>query len=404
MAAGAGKNVESAGISSEDVDVAAVFEALKEEVRGRPRTSPDGVAGPLAARAEAERLWPVAVDTPIARPPGARGWLVYRVKSTLRRLMSWYVGPFAADQRNFNAEVLRLVDELDDRARASTARLEALELRVGELTETLTAAELPLRGERLRELEDRVLRLERARREQAATPTAETNDGEARIDYFVFEARMRGSTADIRERQRPYVDDFRDAAPVLDIGCGRGEFLGLLGEAGIDARGVEADPDMASFAAGEGLDVATGDGLAYLDGLEDGSLGGIFSAQVVEHLPPPALVRLLELAARKLRPGGLFVAETINPLSPLSFRHYFADLTHAQPLVPETLVLLARGAGFARAEARFLNEPPPEERLRAVELPTDPAFDDARRALALNVARLNDLLFGPLDYALVARR
>ena len=144
--------------------------------------------------------------------------------------------------------------------------------------------------------------------------------------------------------------------------------------------------------------------LEHLESVEPASLGGLFSAQLVEHLPPPALVRFLQLAAAALRPGAPFVAETINPLSPAALRNYFADLTHAQPLVPETLVVLVRGAGFAEAEVRFANPPPVEERLQEVELPPDPAFDEARRALARNVARLNDVLFGPLDYAVAARR
>jgi O-antigen chain-terminating methyltransferase len=112
---------------------------------------------------------------------------------------------------------------------------------------------------------------------------------------------------------------------------------------------------------------------------------------VVEHLPPATLVRLLELAAAKLRPGGLLVAETINPLSPLALRSYFADLTHAQPLVPGTLVLLAEQAGFRDVDVRYANEP--EERLA---VPDDPL-------IAGNVRRLNELLFGPLDYAILAR-
>jgi len=143
--------------------------------------------------------------------------------------------------------------------------------------------------------------------------------------------------------------------------------------------------------------------LAYLDSLEDGALGGIFAAQLVEHLPPPFLLRLLELAAQKLRPGGLLVAETINPLSPLALRAYFADLTHAQPLVPQTLALLTRQAGFASADVRYLNEPPAGERLRPVELPDEPAFAAAREALRGNVERLNEQLFAPLDYAVIAR-
>ena len=148
---------------------------------------------------------------------------------------------------------------------------------------------------------------------------------------------------------------------------------------------------MVAYAAGDGLDVEQADLVEYLERLDDGSLGGIFMGQVVEHLPAAVLVQALRLAAAKLRPGGLLVAETINPLSPIALRHYFADLTHAQPLVPETLELLARQSGFEQTELRFLNEP--AERLTE---PDDPV-------IAANVRRLNELLFAPLDYALVAR-
>src|SRR5437588_2697826 len=106
-------------------------------------------------------------------------------------------------------------------------------------------------------------------------------------------------------------------------------------------------------------------------------------AQVVEHLPPAVLVRAFELAAAKLRPGGVLIAERINPLSPLALRNYFADLTHAQPLVPETLALLARHAGFADTQTRHLNAPEPPEDVEP---------------------RVAEILFAPLDYALLARR
>ena len=407
MASGGTKNGQSAGVSEELIDAAAVFERLKEEIRGRPRAAAPG-QGPsdqLAARAQAERLWSVAVDAPIERRPGLRGALVYATKRFLRKLMSWYVGPFAVDQRNFNHTVLRLVDELDERldaARtAADARADALaeELgaRVGDLERRGESGEAEARDRERRaaELEDRLLRLERARR--APAPAVEgpaPQQGGPALDYFVFEARMRGPTAEIRERQRPYVEDFRQAGPVLDVGCGRGEFLKLLRDAGIEARGVDIDSAMVEFAAGEGLDVVHGDALTHLQGLDDGELGGIFSAQVVEHLPPGALVRLLELAMRKLRPGGLFVAETINPLSPMSLRNYFSDLSHAQPLVPETFAILARQAGLRVDEIRYLHEP--EERLQPVET--------GGEALARNIGLLNEQVFAALDYALVASR
>jgi SAM-dependent methyltransferase len=139
---------------------------------------------------------------------------------------------------------------------------------------------------------------------------------------------------------------------------------------------------MVAFASGEGLDVEQADALSYLESLADGTVGGIFMGQVVEHFPAGMLVRVLELCAQKLRPGGLLVAETINPLSPLALRNYFADLTHAQPLVPETLEVLARQAGFSSVETRFLNAPEQGE------------------GVAREVA---DILFAPLDYAILAR-
>ena len=370
----------------------AEFEAIVTRLRGAVERSEADSDGPpadryTARRREADRLWGVSAERPFLSRPGslgrARGIALSPVKTFLRKTMRWYVEPFAADQRRFNAAVLRLMDALSERVDAGQKAVE-------ERLRSLARQE-----GRTVELEERLTRLERRERAgggEAPAPAAPIPAAPASVpDYFAFESRMRGSTESIRERQRPYLDDFRDAAPVLDIGCGRGEFLTLLRGAGIEGRGVDLDADMVAYARGEGLEVEHADAVEYLQGLEDGSLGGIFAAQLVEHVPAPTLVRLLELAAAKLRPRGVLVAETINPLSPLALRNYYADLTHAQPLVPETLELLARQAGFAEVELRYLNAP--EERL--VE-PADPV-------IAANVSRLNELLFGPLDYAIVAR-
>jgi SAM-dependent methyltransferase len=345
------------------VDVNALVERLREELAGGRNGAGEGRGRLLAARHRAERLWAVSADRPLERRPGLKGWVAYPLKRALRPFLRWYVEPLAAEQRSFNDVVLKMLDgilEEVDRGEASRAQAERT----------------------LGELEERLTRVER-RGAVAAPQTVASQPAAAAVpDYFAFEARMRGSIADVRDRQRPYVDDFRDAAPVLDVGCGRGELLGLLRDAGIEARGVDADADMVAYARGEGLDVEQADALAYLEALPDASLGGIFAGQVVEHLPPAVLLRLLELAARKLRPGGPLIAETINPLSPLALRSYFADLTHAQPLVPETLALLARQAGFREVETRFLNAPR--------------HADDVDE-------RIREILFAPLDYAIVAR-
>jgi SAM-dependent methyltransferase len=359
----------SAGISPpDDIDVAVLYERLREELR-RPAGG-DAAAGLAATRSLAERFWPVTAERDVGG--GARGL----VKRVLRKLMRWYVEPLAADQRVFNDAALKLIDALSERTeRSEAARADAERV--------------------VRELEERLTRLERRDRVAAApgpATVAAQPAAAALPDYFAFESRMRGSVETVRERQRRYVDDLRGTAPVLDVGCGRGELVGLLAAAGVEAKGIDADADMVAYARGEGLEVEQADAVAYLGGLADSSLGAIFMAQVVEHLPPPTLVRLLELGSAKLRPGGLLIAETINPLSPLAMRHYYADLTHAQPLVPETLALLARQAGFADTEIRYLNEP--AERLTE---PNDPV-------IAANVRRLNEVLFAPLDYALYAHR
>ena len=402
MPARDGEKALPAGISPpEEVDVAALFERLKAEVRHAGGLDAGDPANRALIRsrlrAVAERYWPVTTMGPIERRPGAKGTVLHPVKKVLRRLMRWYVEPLAADQRAFNDAALKLVDQLFEEVDALQREL------------TRAHAELAERREdarRLGELEERLTRAERRARTDGATPATVASQPAAAAlpDYFAFESRMRGRTEEVAARQRPYVDDLRGASPVLDVGCGRGELLALLRDAGVEARGVDADADMVAYARGEGLDVEQADALAYLESLADGSLGGIFCAQVVEHLPPPALLRFLELAHAKLRDGGLLIAETINPVSPLALRNYFADLTHAQPLVPETLALLARQAGFDDVQTRFANEPPEPERLRPIELPDDAAFDGARAALAHNVERLNGLLLGPLDYAILARR
>jgi len=365
------KNPAPAGISSpEEIDVAALFDRLREELR-RGAVHEDSRGAEFAStRALAERFWPVTAERPAGG--GTKG----AVKRFLRKLMRWYVEPLAADQRVFNDSVLKLVDALSERADASAAAREQAERLV-------------------RELEERLARLERRAPAAGGTSvpvTVAAQPAAASVpDYFAFESRMRGSVDSIRDRQRLYVDVLRDAAPVLDAGCGRGELLGLLREAGVEARGIDADSDMVAYARGDGLDVEQADLVEYLQAAADASLGSIFMGQVVEHLPAPTLVQTFQLAAAKLRPGGVLIAETINPLSPIALRNYFADLTHAQPLVPETLELLARQSGFAETEIRYLNEP--AERLTE---PDDPV-------IAANVRRLNDLLFAPLDYALVAR-
>lgn len=218
-----------------------------------------------------------------------------------------------------------------------------------------------------------------------------------------FESRGRGNREELRERLAGYLPLFEDLAPVVDLGCGRGEFLALLKERGIAARGVDGSARAVQECRRQGLDAVHGDLLDFLRAEPEGSLGGVFAAQVAEHLPPPALVGLLAEAHRALRRGGLLVLETVNPRSVTGLLEVFnRDLTHERPLHPETLSFLAAAQGFTDVRVELRSPVDPSSRLRPI--PPEGLPERAADALNENVERLNGLLYGPLEYALLARR
>lgn len=221
--------------------------------------------------------------------------------------------------------------------------------------------------------------------------------------YTAFENRFRGDRDEIRRRVEEYVEHFRSLDPVVDLGCGRGEFLEALRAAGIEARGVEANANAVHECRGKGLDVVDGDLVEFLRGQADGALGGVFAAQVAEHLPPAVLTAVLREAHRALRSQGLLVLETPNPRSVVGFLEVFnRDLTHERPLHPETLAFLAAAAGFTEVRTEMRTSVPAADQL--LEVPSKGISEEAADVLNENVRRANALLFGPLEYALFARR
>jgi len=239
--------------------------------------------------------------------------------------------------------------------------------------------------------------------------------------YTAFEAAFRGSETDIRERLASYVPIFQSARDVLDVGCGRGEFLDLLREHNVPARGIDLNHEMVERCRARGLDVTHGDVVSHLRGLEEESLGGLFAAQVVEHLTPDYLLAFLNEAQRVLRPGSPIVLETINVACWLAFfQSYIRDITHARPLHPDTLKYLVVASGFSGVEVQFrapvaeadrLQRAPKVVLLKPAPTDTEPPNSEEKEALfALtrtvnaNVDVLNRLMFTYLDYAVVGRR
>jgi len=167
--------------------------------------------------------------------------------------------------------------------------------------------------------------------------------------YAGFEAVFRGPRARVHELLSPYLELLGPHAPVLDLGCGRGELIEMLVAAGIEAQGVDTDAGMAAQARESELDVTVADAADHLREVDDASLGAITAMHVIEHLPVAELTEILWLARAKLRPGGLFVAETINPHAAHALKTFWVDPTHRHPLFPEVMLVLADEAGFGAA-------------------------------------------------------
>jgi SAM-dependent methyltransferase len=225
--------------------------------------------------------------------------------------------------------------------------------------------------------------------------------------YVGFEDQFRGSRDDIRARLASYLPTFAGASDVVDIGCGRGEFLELLRDAGIRAKGIDVNHEMVEQCRARGLDATDAEAVGYLAALPDASIGGLFAAQVVEHLEPAYLLRFLELACHKIRPGGRLVLETLNPACWVAFfESYIRDITHVRPLHPDTLRYLVLASGFSRADIEFRSPVAPQDRLQRVAAAplADPLLADLVETVNANVDKLNTRIFTHLDYAVIGAR
>ena len=241
----------------------------------------------------------------------------------------------------------------------------------------------------------------------AAPGVSRTEPDLEAFKYLGFENAFRGTPEEISRRLAEYVPKFVGLDDVLDVGCGRGEFLHLLRERGIRARGLDLNQSMVEEARARGLDAVRADALAYLLAQPDGSLGGVFASQVVEHLEPAYLSKLIEAAAHKIRRGGILVLETINPTCWVAFfESFIRDPTHVQPLHPDTLQFMLRASGFAGVEVEYKAPVPQIARLQAISNASavSPEFAGIIDVLNQNVALLNGRLFGYQDYAVTGRK
>ncbi len=345
--------------------------ALAEEIRAAIAEAvppPGGIddggdSATAAARATLKRASELL--TPSV-PPGAPFKRAKRLAIRALRFL-W------RNQSAFNSLSLDALAQLSDALDRLCAEREELSRRAAVQEARLTLAESGAAG---------------ARSAGAAAPAQEAAALPPGV-YALFEERFRGSPASIAAGQRFYLELLRDLpGPVLDVGCGRGEFLELLKGAGIAGSGVESNAVSVEACRRRGLEIEESQAVEALSRRPAGRLGAVTAFQVVEHWSPEATFRFLQEARRALAPGGVLIAETINVDSLSSLRAFYLDPTHVRPVPAQALRFLAEAAGFSDVRIEPRSPLPASERL-------EESSDNDRK--------LNRLLFGAQDYALIAR-
>ncbi len=212
--------------------------------------------------------------------------------------------------------------------------------------------------------------------------------------YVSFEDQFRGTREDIKERLKIYLPFVREAnagteqCPILDVGCGRGEWLELLEEEGLTARGLDINRILVEQCGERGMEVVEGDAIEYLLTLPDASLGTVTAFHLIEHLPFGALIKFLDETVRVLKSGGLAIFETPNPENILvGACNFYIDPTHRTPLHPQMMRFLVERRGFCRVEIHPMHPFQKEHRL----------VENGSEILK----KFNDFFYGPQDYAVI---
>ena len=281
-----------------------------------------------------------------------------------------------AQTEELAAQSARLAEQLAAQSSRSTEQLAAVKREVMFQQRRLTRFVVPTAG--------------------ASAPEAEAIPA-GRHDslYAAFEDVFRGSREDIIGRLAPYVERLvlagagQPERPILDVGCGRGEWLELLRREGLTAYGIDTNMIMVERSVALGLDARQIDLMTHLHGLEDASRSGLTAFHVVEHLPFETLIDFIDEALRVLVPGGTLIFETPNPETMrVGATTFYNDPTHRNPLMPAVLQFVIEHRGFSDVEVLKLH----------------PFVQGLLRSNSEDAQLLNRVLFGPQDFAIIARR
>ena len=316
------------------------------------------------------RVWNINLEREIL----SRNKLFAFVKKVIRKLTRWYIVPMMQDQITFNSYVVRNINNLNKQNEKIRQILDEKDEKIRQI---------------LDEKDERIKKLEKIEKENNFD-----------MDYLAFENKYRGSEKSIQKLQEKFVRLYVGKDNILDIGCGRGEFIKTLLNAGKQyVFGMDINPQMVEKCKKEGLSVELKDGVNYLYDNDNLNLGGIFSSQVIEHLKPSQIVKLIKGAHKNLQEGSPLILETINPMALVTqTMAYTLDLTHRQYVHPFTIEMLLKEHGFKKVE--FIYSSPVD-----IEAPVLKDNDmDPKELEKYNekIRRMHEMLFGYQDYAVIA--
>jgi SAM-dependent methyltransferase len=359
-------------VKNPEIDVDALMQRIQEKIQQRRVTVPEDDAGALSGGgapasaameqllARARQAAAIGADLPaMNRTQGAARLVARPIAKAFLRIAQL----ITRDQRTFNFALLEAVRSLHDRSGEVLSHLASARSQIASL------------------------------REQLRVATGAPHLDAAR--YQGFEDAVRGPREEIKKRVAVYLPSLREGAgaersPILDLGCGRGELLELLREEGLPASGVDSDRSAVDHCRERGLDVAEEDACDALGKIPDGSLGGVTAIQVVEHLPPVLLFKLIDEAYRVLRPGGVLILETPDPRNVfVGASDFYLHPTRRHPIHPRTLQVLLEGRDMVRVETLTLRPHPADARLP----------EDSPLARAFNA-----YFYGPREFAVIGRR
>ena len=326
-------------------------------------------------------IWNVNLEREIL----SRNKLFSFVKKVIRKLTRWYIVPIMQDQITFNSYAVRTINNLNKQLDIQNDLIFEKNREIKKLLD-----EKDVRIKKLLDEKDvRIKKLEKIEKE---------ND--FNMDYLAFENKYRGSEESIQKLQEKFVRLYAGKDNILDIGCGRGEFIKTLLNAGKQyVFGMDINLQMVEKCKKDGLSVELKDGVSYLYDNDNLNLGGIFSSQVIEHLKPSQIVKLIKGAYKNLQEGSPLILETINPMALVTqTMAYTLDLTHRQYVHPFTIEMLLKEHGFKKVE--FIYSSPVD-----TEAPVLKDNDmDPKELEKYNekIRRMHEVLFGYQDYAVIA--